>query len=85
MRATLEIPDALIDDLLKVTGERTKTRAICLAIKDYVHASSTNLIPEISKKFCPYYHSKKCNMWERYKYATIFTVKCLEGVTWAVT
>ena len=36
MRVTVEIPDNLIDDLLKVTGERTKTRAICLAIKDYI-------------------------------------------------
>jgi Arc/MetJ family transcription regulator len=36
MRVTVEIPDSLIKDLLKVTGERTKTRAICLAIKDYI-------------------------------------------------
>jgi len=36
MRATLNIPDALINDLLKVTGEKTKTRAICLAIRDFI-------------------------------------------------
>jgi len=36
MRVTVEIPDSLIDDLLKVTGEKTKTRAICMAIKDYI-------------------------------------------------
>ncbi len=36
MRATVEIPDSLIDDFLKVPGEKTKTRAICMAIKDYI-------------------------------------------------
>jgi hypothetical protein len=36
MRATLNLPDPLIDDLLKVTGEKKKTKAICLAIEEYV-------------------------------------------------
>lgn len=36
MRVTAEIPHALIDDLLKATGEKTKTRAICVAIRDYI-------------------------------------------------
>jgi hypothetical protein len=36
MRVTAEIPNALIDDLLKATGEKTKTRAICVAIRDYI-------------------------------------------------
>ena len=36
MRVTIQIPDTLIKDLLKVAGEKTKTRAICAAIKDYI-------------------------------------------------
>jgi len=35
MRATLNIPDELIDELMKATKTKTKTRAICLAIEDY--------------------------------------------------
>jgi Arc/MetJ family transcription regulator len=36
MRATLNLPDSLIKDLLDITGEKTKTKAICLAIEDFV-------------------------------------------------
>jgi len=36
MRATLNLPDPLIEDLLKVSGQRKKTKAICLAIEDYI-------------------------------------------------
>lgn len=50
MRATLEIPDALIDDLLKVTGEKTKTRAICLAIKDYIRQKRKEKLLALSGK-----------------------------------
>lgn len=36
MRATLSIPDHLIEDLVKETGAKTKTRAITKAIEDYL-------------------------------------------------
>ena len=36
MRATLNIPDRLIDDLIKETQAKTKTRAITMAIEDYL-------------------------------------------------
>ncbi len=36
MRATLNIPDNLIHDLMKETRTKTKTQAICLAIRDYL-------------------------------------------------
>ncbi len=36
MRATLNIPDELISDLMRETGTKTKTQAISLAIQDYV-------------------------------------------------
>jgi len=35
MRATLNIPDELIEELMKETGAKTKTRAICIAIEEY--------------------------------------------------
>ena len=36
MRATLSIPDDLIEDLVKETGAKTKTQAITRAIEDYL-------------------------------------------------
>lgn len=38
MRATLDIPDSLIKDLLRVTGEKKKTKAICIALDDYIRS-----------------------------------------------
>lgn len=50
MCVTVEILDSLIDDLLKVTGERTKTRAICLAIKDYIRRKRKEKLLSLSGK-----------------------------------
>jgi hypothetical protein len=50
MRATLNIPDTLISDLLKVTGEKTKTRAICLAIKDFIRRKRREKLLSLSGK-----------------------------------
>jgi hypothetical protein len=36
VRATLNIPDRLIDDLIKETKAKTKTQAITWAIEDYL-------------------------------------------------
>jgi hypothetical protein len=36
MRATLSLPDHLIEDLVKATGAKTKTQAITTAIEDYL-------------------------------------------------
>ncbi len=38
MRATLDIPEALIKDLLRVTGEKKKTKAICMALDAYIRS-----------------------------------------------
>ena len=35
MRATLNIPDNLIKELMQTTKVKTKTKAICLAIEEY--------------------------------------------------
>ncbi|MDI6764738.1 MAG: type II toxin-antitoxin system VapB family antitoxin [Thermodesulfobacteriota bacterium] len=50
MRATLEIPDSLVKDLLKVTGEKTKTRAICLAIEDFLRRKRKEKLLSLSGK-----------------------------------
>ncbi len=36
MRATLNIPDDLIKEVQKVSGERSKTRAVTVAMREYV-------------------------------------------------
>lgn len=36
MRATLNIPDELIDEVQRLSGEKTKTQAIVTVMKDYV-------------------------------------------------
>lgn len=36
MRATLNIPDDLLDDVQSLCGEKSKTRAIVIAMEDYV-------------------------------------------------
>ena len=35
MRATLNIPDNLIKELMQTTKVKTKTKAICLAVEEY--------------------------------------------------
>jgi len=36
MRATLNIPDDLISEAQKATGEKSKTRAITIAIQEFI-------------------------------------------------
>jgi metal-responsive CopG/Arc/MetJ family transcriptional regulator len=36
MRATLNIPDELLDDVQSISGEKSKTRAIVVAMEDFV-------------------------------------------------
>ncbi|MBM4141661.1 MAG: DUF2191 domain-containing protein [Nitrospira sp.] len=36
MRATLNIPDDLLSEVQKITGEKSKTKAITTAMKEYV-------------------------------------------------
>ncbi len=36
MRATLNIPDDLLSQVQKITGEKSKTKAITTAMKEYV-------------------------------------------------
>jgi len=50
MRATFNLPDPLIQDLLRVTGEKKKTKAICLAIEDYIHRRRKEKLLSLSGK-----------------------------------
>ena len=50
MRATLNIPDALIRHLLQITGEKKKTKAICLAIEDYIRRKRREKLLSLSGK-----------------------------------
>jgi len=36
MRATLNIPDNLIEEVQNITGEKSKTKAITIAVKEYI-------------------------------------------------
>ncbi|MEW6201146.1 MAG: type II toxin-antitoxin system VapB family antitoxin [bacterium] len=36
MRTTLDLPDNLIKEAMKVSGAKTKTTTICLALQDYI-------------------------------------------------
>jgi len=42
MRATLDIPDELISEAQKISGEKSKTKAIIAAIKEYIKQKKTN-------------------------------------------
>jgi len=50
MRATLNLPDPLIDDLLKVTGEKKKTKAICQAIEEFIRRRRKEKLLSLSGK-----------------------------------
>jgi len=50
MRATLNLPDALIHSLLQITGEKKKTKAICLAIEDYIRRNRREKLLSLSGK-----------------------------------
>ena len=36
MRATLNIPDELLSEVQKITGEKSKTKAITIAMKEFI-------------------------------------------------
>ncbi len=50
MRVTLNIPDSLIKDLLRVTGERKRTKAIYVALDDYIRSRRKEKLLALSGK-----------------------------------
>ena len=50
MRATLNLPDPLIHNLIQVSGEKKKTKAICLAIEEYIRRRRKEKLLSLSGK-----------------------------------
>ena len=50
MRATLNIPDDLIAEVQKVTGEKSKTKAIMTAMQEFVREKKLRSILELRGK-----------------------------------
>lgn len=50
MRTTLNISDALIKELMDITGTKTKTRAIEEAIREYVRRRKIKKLKSLSGK-----------------------------------
>jgi hypothetical protein len=50
MRTTLNLPDALINDLVIETGERNKTRLIKIALEDMLRAIKRKKLINLSGK-----------------------------------
>jgi metal-responsive CopG/Arc/MetJ family transcriptional regulator len=42
MRATLNIPDDLLNQVQKITGEKSKTKAISIAMREYIRQKKIN-------------------------------------------
>ena len=42
MRATLNIPDELLSEAQKITGEKSKTKAIIIAIREFIRQRKIN-------------------------------------------
>ncbi len=42
MRATLNIPDDLLSEVQRITGEKSKTKAIILAMKEFIRRKNVN-------------------------------------------
>lgn len=36
MRTTLDIDEKLLEEVLKLTGEKSKSRAVCKAVEEYI-------------------------------------------------
>jgi len=50
MRATLNIPDDLIAEVQKLSGEKSKTKAIVTAMQDYVREKKIRMLLELRGK-----------------------------------
>jgi len=59
MRTTLDIPDELITSLQKVTGEKSKTKAICIAIEEYIRKKRIDKLISLSGKIKIFYDWQK--------------------------
>jgi metal-responsive CopG/Arc/MetJ family transcriptional regulator len=59
MRATLNIPDDLVEEVLKVSGEKSKTRAIVAAMKSYIRRTKLTELKALRGQIAIDYDWKK--------------------------
>jgi hypothetical protein len=50
MRATLNIPDDLVSEVQRVTGERSKTKAIVIAMQEFIRQKKVQKLIELRGK-----------------------------------
>jgi len=50
MRATLNLPDELINEVMKITGEKTKTKALIKVLEEYIRQMKIKKLIELSGK-----------------------------------
>jgi len=50
MRATLNIPDDLMSQLLKITGEKSKTKALVTAMQEFIRQKKIKELLELRGK-----------------------------------
>ena len=50
MRATLNLPDELINEVMKITGEKTKTKALIKVLEEYIRQKKIKKLMELSGK-----------------------------------
>jgi Uncharacterized protein conserved in bacteria (DUF2191). len=50
MRATLNLPDELINEVMKITGEKTKTKALIKVLEEYIRQMKIKKLMELSGK-----------------------------------
>jgi len=59
MRTTLNIPDELIKELHRISNEKSKTKAVSIAIKDYIRRKKIEHLLSLSGKVHMDYDWKK--------------------------
>jgi metal-responsive CopG/Arc/MetJ family transcriptional regulator len=59
MRATLNIPDDLVEEVLKVSGEKSKTQAIVAAMKSYIRRTKLTELKALRGQIAIDYDWKK--------------------------
>ena len=59
MRATLNIPDELLSDVQKATGEKSKTKAITIAMKEFIRQKKIKQLLSLRGKIQIDYDWKK--------------------------
>jgi Arc/MetJ family transcription regulator len=50
MRTTLDLPEDLVNETLEVSGARSKTTAICLALQEYIRMKKSKRLLDYKGK-----------------------------------